>query len=891
MEKQKHLFKNLNLSPEQIIKSLPDPWIIINKDKVVFTNTAAQELFQENLNGKKFSEYLDPPSQCLYRDRVLSERKYVNGGLDLRLKKIPSGGFNICLRSYFYKCNFQNEDCYAVNFVDISDIDQQLQHQQFLRDLYESTINSLEEIFHVIDKDYQILMVNKSFYSWIENFNLDIIEPVGKTVFQIFPFLPDKVKQEYQQVMDTKKMLVTEEENDLPGKKVFTETRKIPIIRHDQVIRIVTVIKDITNRKIIEQQLSKSEERLRLALEGAQEGIWDIDFIRNITYTNPKWLEMLGYDPQKINYSLNFWKKMIHPEDRERVMDLFDRHLQGFLPFYEAVYRIQNAGGNYIWVLDHGKVVDRDLHGKPVRAIGTKLDITDRKQLEEKLKKSEEKFRKMADVMDPAFWMVSEDWSQIVYVSSSFEDIYGYSIDELLTDQKLWIDCIYPEDKQRVIEYFKIHHGKSFEVEYRIVTKTKNVKWIKTRTFPILNNNGTINMLTGITEDIDDRKKLEQRLIRAEKMESLGILAGGVAHDLNNILLPMVGYPDVLLKNLPPDSRLRKPLEMIKESGKMAAETVQDLLTLARRGVTKEVPLNINSLVEDLINSSEVTQLKKNRPEVEIDVSLFPRLRLIKGSKNHIYKSLFNLILNAYEAINGPGRIKIEISLINVDKNQVDFKHFKNGDYVRIDISDNGLGIPSEDVKRIFEPFYTKKSMGRSGSGLGLAVVWGTVKDHHGYVEVNSKPQQGSTFTLFFPTTSDKKTDKKEKKDFSYIGSGEKILVVDDVEQQRVMSELMLSSLGYKVSTVKNGTEAINSVKQEKFDLIILDMIMEPDLDGLDTYKKIIEINPGQKALIVSGYSETERVRKAQKLGVGPYLQKPYSVHELSRLIREELDK
>ena len=891
MKKNDYIFENLNLNPEQIIESLPVPWIIINEDKIVFSNTAAQELFRENLNGKKFSKYLDSPSQSEYRDKILSPRKYVTGELDLRLKISTKGNCSLFLRSYFYRCNFQNEDCYAVNFVDISDIEQKLQHQQFLRDLYESTINSLEEIFHVIDKDYQILMVNKSFYSWIENFNLDLIEPVGRSVFEIFPFLSVKVKQEYQQVMDTKKMLVTEESNELLGKKVFTETRKIPIIRNDQVIRIVTVIKDITKRKLIEQQLSKSEERLRLALEGAQEGIWDIDFMQNTTYTNPKWLEMLGYDPQKINYSLDFWKKMIHPEDRKKVVDLFNRHIRGDLPFYEAVYRTQTADGKYRWVLDHGKVVDRDLNQNPVRAIGTKLDITDRKQLEEKLKKSEEKFRKMADVMDPAFWMVSEDWSQILYVSSSFEDIYGYSIDELLASQKLWIDCIYPEDKQRVIEYFKIHHGKNFEIEYRILTKNKNVKWIKTRTFPILDKDGTINMLTGITEDIDDRKKLERRLIRAEKMESLGILAGGVAHDLNNILLPMVGYPDVLLKNLPADSTLRKPLEMIKESGKMAAETVQDLLTLARRGVTTESPLDVNSLIEDLINSREVSELKKNRPEVEIEINLSSPLSLIKGSKNHIYKSLFNLILNAYEAINGPGQIKIETSLINIDEKQIDFLHFRNGDYVRIDIADNGLGIPGEDVKRIFEPFYTKKTMGRSGSGLGLAVVWGTVKDHNGYVEVSSKPEQGSIFSLFFPTTVKEKPEKPEKKDFSYIGSGEKILVVDDVEQQRVMSELMLSSLGYKVSTVKNGTEAIDLVKKEIFDLIILDMIMEPELDGLDTYKKIIEINPGQKALIVSGYSETERVKKAQKLGVGPYLQKPYSVHELSRLIREELDK
>ena len=216
----------------------------------------------------------------------------------------------------------------------------------------------------------------------------------------------------------------------------------------------------------------------------------------------------------------------------------------------------------------------------------------------------------------------------------------------------------------------------------------------------------------------------------------------------------------------------------------------------------------------------------------------------------------------------------------------------EEGDYAVLTVADTGTGIPPEDLQRIFEPFYTKKIMGRSGSGLGMSVVWGTVKDHKGYIDIDSVEGQGTTFNLYFPVTREEV--EKEKALVSiedYKGNGETILVVDDVQEQREIASRILTMLGYEVSVVSSGEEAVEYLKDNSADLLVLDMIMDPGIDGLDTYKSILEIHPGQKAVIASGFTETDRVREAQRLGAGAYVKKPYTLERLGMVVREELDK
>ncbi|GAG24157.1 unnamed protein product, partial [marine sediment metagenome] len=241
-----------------------------------------------------------------------------------------------------------------------------------------------------------------------------------------------------------------------------------------------------------------------------------------------------------------------------------------------------------------------------------------------------------------------------------------------------------------------------------------------------------------------------------------------------------------------------------------------------------------------------------------------------------------NLVSNAAEAMPGGGEMLISTESRYIDRPIRGYDEVEEGDYVVLTVSDTGVGIPTEDLERIFEPFYTKKKMGRSGTGLGMAVVWGTVKDHNGYIDLQSIEGKGTTFTLYFPVT--RKELAKDKAPVSikdYMGKGESILIVDDVKEQRDIASSILSELGYSVSSVSSGEEAVEYLKNYSADLLLLDMIMDPEIDGLETYKRILEFHPAQKAIIASGFSETDRVKEAQKLGAGKYIKKPYTLEKI----------
>ena len=246
---------------------------------------------------------------------------------------------------------------------------------------------------------------------------------------------------------------------------------------------------------------------------------------------------------------------------------------------------------------------------------------------------------------------------------------------------------------------------------------------------------------------------------------------------------------------------------------------------------------------------------------------------------------------NAAEAISGAGDVTVKTQSHYLDKPIRGYDEIKEGDYAVLTVSDTGMGIPDENVLKIFEPFYTKKKMGRSGTGLGLAIVWGTIKDHNGYIDVETEVGKGTTFTLYFPVTREElMAPQQNEKIERYIAKGESVLVVDDIAEQREIASLLLTRLGYQVHAVSSGEEALEHLKGNKADILVLDMIMTPGIDGLETYQRVLEINPTQKAILVSGFSETERVKKAQELGAGAYVKKPYVMEKIGAAIRDELD-
>jgi PAS domain S-box-containing protein len=419
-----------------------------------------------------------------------------------------------------------------------------------------------------------------------------------------------------------------------------------------------------------------------------------------------------------------------------------------------------------------------------------------------------------------------------------------------------------------------------------------NARAVRDGSCKLLYYEGTHEDITWRKEAEQEHKKLEERLQRAEKMEALGTLAGGVAHDLNNVLGILIGYSELLLDEINESSAIRPHVEYIQQGGQRAAAIVQDLLTLARRGVQTRKIVNLNTTATDFQKRPEFEKLFSYHPNVRITTNLESDLLNIMGSPVHLEKTMMNLVANAAEAMPKGGLVTITTTNQYLDRPVPGYDEVREGDYVVLSVTDTGEGISANDMKRIFEPFYTKKVMGRSGTGLGLAVVWGTVKDHSGYINVQSEAEKGSAFTLYFPVArGEVPEDLPSIPSSQYLGKGESILVVDDVQGQRELARRMLYKLNYTVTTVSSGEEAVEYVKRNRVDLLVLDMIMDPGIDGLETYRRIMEIHLGQKAVIVSGFSESNRVSQAQAMGAGKYIRKPYVQEKLGLAVRNELDR
>lgn len=530
-------------------------------------------------------------------------------------------------------------------------------------------------------------------------------------------------------------------------------------------------------------------------------------------------------------------------------------------------------------------------------------EIEVRRNSEKELARSERKYRLLAESIPDVIWTADTDL-RFTYVSPAVTALQGWTPEEMmgLTVQAV----LTPDSNARALKefYAKLAYGENTgdfsrpaTLELELRHKDGGSLWAEvTAAFMLGEDNRPIGVL-GVTRDIrerirtrQEREKLLASLERSKKMEALGTLAGGVAHDLNNVLSGVVSYPDLILLDLPQDSPLRRRIEIIRESGKKAAAIVQDLLTLARRGVTVAENVDLNDLVREYLLSPEFNRLISFHPNVRVEERLAPRAINVMGSPIHLGKTIMNLVSNAAEAMPTGGTITVATEIRRLEAPVHGYTECRRGDYAVLRVTDNGVGIAPEDVQRIFEPFYTKKKMGRSGTGLGMAVVWGTVQDHFGYIDVASREGEGTEITIYIPACgqpAEKAAAPAGLTDLS--GAGETILVVDDAHEQREIAVEILGQLGYAARALPSGEAAVEYLERERADLLILDMIMDPGIDGLETYRRIIARHPGQRAIIASGYAETDRVKTAQKLGVGACIRKPYTVETLATAIKAEL--
>ncbi len=527
------------------------------------------------------------------------------------------------------------------------------------------------------------------------------------------------------------------------------------------------------------------------------------------------------------------------------------------------------------------------------RTTELRMEVEQHKKAQELLHKSENRYRTMFEKSANAVFLVDKATGYYLDANPAAELLTGRTKKELLT---LTTEEITPEAAQDRLSELS---NDDFSINMCLVRYLRpdgSTREALLTAVPIGDNliMGLAQDVTELKEVQNERSKLQSRLNHAQKMEAIGTMAGGVAHDLNNILAGIVSYPEMIRAQLPQDSNLIGPLQTMEEAGKRAATVVNDLLTLSRNAVAAKQATDLNNLIIDFINSPEWENIKKSYPYVDLHVRLDAHSPVVNCSPVHLKKCIMNLLHNAYEATSPQGCVYISTE----NNDTTTDSHFKESQpsiedmAVLITVRDNGAGIPGEHLDHIFEPFYTTKRMGRSGTGLGLAIVWNTITDHNGKIRVENK-HPGAAFEISLPVMIGVRHSQPEEKESQldkYTGNGT-ILIVDDEEQLREIACGMVEMLGYTAVAVNTGAEAINYLTNNVVDLVFLDMILGEGMNGLETYTEMLKLNPSQKAVIVSGYSTSDDISKTLDLGASGIIKKPYSLEDIGKAIKKCLQQ
>lgn len=635
----------------------------------------------------------------------------------------------------------------------------------------------------------------------------------------------------------------------------------------------VGIIRDISERKQAERALRESERQYRNLVDNALVGVYKTDLEGNILYVNEALIKMMEFQSLEDMKSAGVLARYSNLEDR----DIFIKTLKrtGKINNFEVDLLTKSGGVKNV-------IFTGALEGDSIS--GMILDTTEHKQA------VEERIR-LATAVDQAAEsvIISDKRGTIQYVNPAFERLSGFTKDDIVgRNFRVLKSDTHNEEFYREM-WGTINSGTVWAGQIGNRMKDGSLRQFETTISPIRDNSGAIVSFVSVNRDVTQEAALEAQLLQAQKMEAVGTLAGGIAHDFNNLLQVIRGYTEVLLHGVNEDPSNYEALQKIYRSAKRGAELTRQLLTFSRKVQSERRPLDLNQEVEQVKNLLERTIPKM----IEIELHLDKAPAIISADPVQVEQALMNLAVNAMDAMSEGGKIIIETERAILDE-EFCKTHLgaRPGEYVLLTISDTGHGMDKEILEHVFEPFYTTKEVGK-GTGLGLAMVYGIVKTHEGYILCYSELGSGTTFKIYLPALvqSGHWREAGEGED-QLKGGDETILLVDDEEYIRELGVELLSDVGYEVLTATDGESALQLYRKEqhRIDLVILDLVI-PGMGGKKCYEEILKINPQAKILIISGHSVNGPGKEAMEAGARGFVGKPFDVSHMLKAVREILDQ
>ncbi|MBN2145508.1 MAG: PAS domain S-box protein [Candidatus Aureabacteria bacterium] len=710
-------------------------------------------------------------------------------------------------------------------------------------------------------------------------------EVIGKTSQELGIFKNIKKREEVLQLLNKKTGVKNFEADVLTKNK---ELRSLSFSAdflelHNQTL-LLTVGTDITDKQTAETELKRT-------LDATTEGIWKWNLTTNSISFSPRYYTMLGYEPDEFPATYENWKNLLHPDDLDQALKTAQEYLSTKPDQYENEFRLKTKNGAYRWIHARGTVVERDEHRQAVLLIGNHQDITDRKHAE--LSQEAEKERLHVTLRSIGDAVITTDLNGLVILMNrEAEKLTGWTQDEALGKRFFEVFQLVDKTTGKGIESpveKALATGMIMEIppQTLLIARDGSQRLIADSTAPIRDKDSNVIGAVLVFRDITLKQKTEDELYRMKQIESLGILAGGIAHDFNNLLSITLGNIDLARHDTIQSGENEKFIYFLTEAQKgilRARELAQQLLTFSKGGSPVKKRAALDRLLQESVtftcrgsNVKTVLIIEKNLWKVEMDTG-------------QIHQVIQNIVINAVQAMKEGGNLEVSAENLELKKEE-NALPLAPGKYVRVSLKDTGCGISHKDISKIFTPYYSTKS---DGSGLGLAIAYSIIKKHFGYILAESALNKGTTFTFFLPAIQE------ERLNFEGLvsahepvqGSGERILVMDDEPMVLDIFSRILQTLGFQVETAREGNEALKKYQDarlsgQSFDAVILDMTIAGGMGGEKTVKKLLEINPGIKAIVTSGYSNSDILANYKDYGFLAMLKKPFQIEEISEVLKQ----